>query len=1275
MKTILSRTCGVVSVVLVVSILQLTSSLHVTQTAQVASLPLTVNGTQHFQTMDGFGTSINSASWMGGALKPTLDTLANGGTTLWRVILDNADWEATNDDADPDTYNWGYYDGVYGSAKFQDLWNTIAYLNGKGFTGNNIILSFMGPGPAWMGRDTLTDTSPNRSEWAEMMASVAIYGRTVAGPTGQGVQFRQYAPSNESDNNCQANHEGICMSGAMYGDVMNRLAVKLNTAGLTDLHILGPETAVVSRGTDDYMPAMMNYPTLMAKVDHIALHDYSGNTGGADIAIKNSAYPTKNLWMSEVAHFDNAFSMVGQNAAAILMWDGFDSVYNHPQLRGKPPVPGNDNDSGPALIAYNPATQIYSPRPVYYQYEQLYKYVPAGSVRVAANQSASGVTTYAFTDPVSGRVTIVGYNASGSSVTFAGTLTNVATAVPSFEYYTTTATTNFLRGADVPVSGGVFSVVAPANGIFTLTYSGAADVSPPSAPVLAAATTATPGQVGLSWSTSTDNIGVSGYDVYRGPVSGFIPSAGNKIATVVAPTTTYTDNTAAGGHYYKVLARDGSGNTAASNEVSATVTADITPPSVPTNVAATALSANRIDVSWTASADASGVANYSVARNGTPLGTATSTSYSDTTAAPGTTYSYTVSATDNAGNVSAASAAVGATTPATSPLSAGTPVITRQASASNAITSGSFTAHAGDVVVAFFGSDGPGGVAQSFNTPTTTGLTWSLRKRANPISSGTAEIWSAVASNTVTGTLSATRTVGSYWGSVTVVVFSNADTSTAMTAAGGSGSNSAPSINLTTTRVGSQVWAAGGDWTNINPRVVGAGQSKVDEFMVTGFGDYWSQRRVDPTVTPGVTTMNDTSPSSSDLWNMVAIEISPVINDTTAPNAPTGLNAAATSFAHVHLGWNASTDNVGVVSYNVLRNGVALATVSGAITSYDDNALTPGASYTYTVTAADAASNASAPTSVVSVTLPTVSLTVPTAGASLSGAVAVSANTVAGLAGVQFRLDGANLAAEDTTAPYGVTWDTTAATNAGHSLSAVARDSWGNVMTVGPVGVTVNNVTASLAIDVNVSADPTGTASTIVSPSFSTTSTNELLVALVESSGPNSSGGQSIKTLTGGGVTWTMRQRANTSNGTAEIWTAPATVKLTNASVTATRNSSGYSGSITILSFSGANLGAIGAIAKASATTGLPTLSLTTTKAGSVVLGAGNDWDGANARTVGSGQTLVHQYLQTTTGDTYWNQKTSPTTAGGQVAILNNITPTPNTHRWNLAAIEILPLP
>jgi glucose/arabinose dehydrogenase len=92
-------------------------------------------------------------------------------------------------------------------------------------------------------------------------------------------------------------------------------------------------------------------------------------------------------------------------------------------------------------------------------------------------------------------------------------------------------------------------------------------------------------------------------------------------------------------------------------------------------------------------------------------------------------------------------------------------------------------------------------------------------------------------------------------------------------------------------------------------------------------------------------------------------------------------------------------------------------------------------------------------------TPPTVSLTAPASGLKLSGPVSVkaTASDASGIAGVQFRLDGNKLGAEDTTAPYTVSWASKTAANGKHVLTAVARDAAGNTKTSSSVTVTVAN--------------------------------------------------------------------------------------------------------------------------------------------------------------------------------------------------------------------------
>ncbi len=87
--------------------------------------------------------------------------------------------------------------------------------------------------------------------------------------------------------------------------------------------------------------------------------------------------------------------------------------------------------------------------------------------------------------------------------------------------------------------------------------------------------------------------------------------------------------------------------------------------------------------------------------------------------------------------------------------------------------------------------------------------------------------------------------------------------------------------------------------------------------------------------------------------------------DATAPNVPSGLSASSPSQTQIDLSWSATSDNVGVGGYDVLRDGALVGTTDGTTTSFSDTGLLAGSTHTYTVDAFDAAGNKSAQSSPV----------------------------------------------------------------------------------------------------------------------------------------------------------------------------------------------------------------------------------------------------------------------------------------------------------------------
>src|SRR2546422_1619717 len=179
------------------------------------------------------------------------------------------------------------------------------------------------------------------------------------------------------------------------------------------------------------------------------------------------------------------------------------------------------------------------------------------------------------------------------------------------------------------------------------------------------------------------------------------------------------------------------------------------------------------------------------------------------------------------------------------------------------------------------------------------------------------------------------------------------------------------------------------------------------------------------------------------------------------------LAPALSSAAQVTLAWdpNTETDLAGYKLYYGLSSGSYPSSVDvGNLTSYTLSGLLEGQIYYFAVTAYNLSLGESGFSNEVSkaladVTPPTVSLTAPAAGATVLGTMTVSAGATdnVGIVGVQFKLDGINLGAEDTANSYSISWNSTLAANGTHTLAAVARDAAGNTATSAAVSVTVDN--------------------------------------------------------------------------------------------------------------------------------------------------------------------------------------------------------------------------
>ncbi len=196
------------------------------------------------------------------------------------------------------------------------------------------------------------------------------------------------------------------------------------------------------------------------------------------------------------------------------------------------------------------------------------------------------------------------------------------------------------------------------NGSFTT--AAAPDTTAPSVPASLTAAGFSSSQINLSWSASSDNVGVSGYRVYRNGV---------QVATTSSPGYSNTGLAADTAYSYTVAAFDAAGNLSPQSVAVSARTllpADTTAPSIPTGLTGAAASSTQINLFWNGSTDNVGVSGYRIYRNGIQVGTTAVPNFSNTGLTAGTAYSYTVAAFDAAGNLSAQSAAVSLATPASS---------------------------------------------------------------------------------------------------------------------------------------------------------------------------------------------------------------------------------------------------------------------------------------------------------------------------------------------------------------------------------------------------------------------------------------------------------------------------------------------------------------------------------------------------------------------------------------------------------------------------------
>jgi len=416
----------------------------------------------------------------------------------------------------------------------------------------------------------------------------------------------------------------------------------------------------------------------------------------------------------------------------------------------------------------------------------------------------------------------------------------------------------------------------------------------------------------LEWTESTDNLCVSGYEIFRDGVKVGIISKTDSEAR-------YTDTYLIPGKTYKytVKAFDSAGNISpASNEVTVKTEQDVIAPSVPQSLRETGKTATSFSFEWEKSTDNAWVKGYEIYRDGIKIDTTELTSYTHNFDSTTTSYKYTVKAYDVSGNISNESETL---------ICDNTPpegvkdikIISKTSSSVNL----SWTMPEDNVGVKYYEIIRNGSKA---GTVTDTRFTDILLK---PDTQYTYE-------------LIAYDFAGNASEPVSYIVITEKDTN-------------APSVPVNMNILPNSGTSVTLVWT-----------ASIDDIKVAGYYIYRDGEKVGSTVD---TTYTDSgleegknyvyTVRSFDTSGNVSEDSKAVVLDRIAPTKPEGLMVVSKSASTITISWTASTDNVEVTEYEVYRDGKKVGTTKDTI--YTDNGLELNNTYSYAVKACDAFKNTS----------------------------------------------------------------------------------------------------------------------------------------------------------------------------------------------------------------------------------------------------------------------------------------------------------------------------
>ena len=467
-----------------------TSSTHVEIAAlSLAPLPSVGSAIEPLPTQPGvvFGFGVNGQPRMWGtdgvAVRPALDALVNDlGATVFRVEINRgaSDWEAENDNDDPNQFNWEYYDELFSGPDFEDLWSYVRYLNEIGVT--QIELAGHGLLPEWMGGEQLAAGS--EAEYIEMLVAFLVHARTrlpEPRPT-----FTMFSPWNEQD---LGPPEGFLYGADGAAELLHSLIERMDEfPELDDIAIVAPESSGEGYSVE-FRDAVEGDPLVMSRLAALSFHRYGGHNLTNDwhdadppqwltefndsAAFDEPGYCFTTTWSNGLAVVGNLIGALQSGVTAGLVWTEYDAPHHHSGDRWETfgllaTTFEGSSDLCDVFTAQPSDEQLdamtYEPKPMYHAVKHVYAYIKPGAVLLPLEKDGSSEIVAARNPD--GSVAIVGLN-QGDEQELTVQLPDELADQPAVPIVSTEGSPHVTGESLQPVDGQL-TFEAPQDSVFTL---------------------------------------------------------------------------------------------------------------------------------------------------------------------------------------------------------------------------------------------------------------------------------------------------------------------------------------------------------------------------------------------------------------------------------------------------------------------------------------------------------------------------------------------------------------------------------------------------------------------------------------------------------------------------------------------------------------------------------------------------------------------------------------------------------------------------------------